>query len=374
MKKFLAILSAISLISLSACENSEKVYEKEVIRETVAVNDNSEEEVTAITEQAVMEKVTIATIEPMTTESIGIEEKTQQCTVGSVTFSVPAEWQPLEENKGTFVSSNEKFIYQLQGESHLGNYTPEEFFDRLIEGYTLSYPVSYSDSELTSISIADGIEAKVGRIDMVVDNVFFSIDVLCVPQKNKAITFAVQAANENDIQTDIREITKTAKINIGTEDYITGNKFIASDSSKLCLDDDNSFKYYQSKDSKDIYCYGTYEVYYGQSAFDKVTAMTEYGLTKDELEKTLNAGMDGYILGSADASSLLGEDADNELFHICKDTFYAVILHNENLVENGNTSSMGNNTLYIGYYLPDYKYADMINVLTAGRVGWTLAE
>ena len=116
---------------------------------------------------------------------------------------------------------------------------------------------------------------------MKVNGIFFSIDVLIVPQKNTVVTFAGQSPSENDLSVDVRDITKTASFNIAAGDYISGNTFIAKDGSELCLGSDGEFIYYQSEeDHNKPYCTGTYEVYYGQEAFDKLSTMEEYGLTK----------------------------------------------------------------------------------------------
>ncbi len=364
MKKVLALLSAISLLTLSACGENEGKG-KSVILETVAVTERSEAET---------EKNEIETTENMEDE-IQQAVQIQECTVGNVTFSVPSDWEEISGYEGSFISSSKKCAYQLQGESNLGSFTPDEFFEYLINYYKdTDHEIISSDAQLSDIRTVDGSEAKVGNIKMTKNNVVFSTDVLLVPQKNKAITFALQTADEKYIETNIREITKTAKINVGNEDYIKGNTFIASDSSKLCLNDDMTFKYYQSKDSEDVYCDGKYECYYGQAAIDKVASMTEYGITEEELEQTMSENLNGYVPGGSSPLDFISDEtvSGENTYHVCKDTFYAVILHNENLVDNGNTSPMGNDTLYIGYYLTETDNADMVNAVTSSYVSWAL--
>ncbi len=82
--------------------------------------------------------------------------------------------------------------------------------------------------------------------------------------------------------------------------------------------------------------------------FDKLSTMEEYGLTKEELEETLTANMNGYKLGGSNISDFINSDdyyESDDIYQICKDSFYAVILHNEKLVDSGSTSDMGNDTL-----------------------------
>ena len=98
-------------------------------------------------------------------------------------------------------------------------------------------------------------------------------------------------------------------------------------------------------------------------------------LTKEELEETLSANMNGYKLGGSNISDFINSDdyyESDDIYQICKDSFYAVILHNEKLVDSGSTSDMGNDTLYIGFYISELEYADMLNVMTANYAGWTL--
>ena len=300
----------------------------------------------------------------------------QTCTVDNVSFMVDSSWKPLNGHEGTFATPDEKNVYQLQGISSLGSYTPEEFFQHLKDIYSESNEIVRSDDTLTSFITSDNLESYIGRIDMKVNGIFFSIDVLIVPQKNTVVTFAGQSPSENDLSVDVRDITKTASFNIAAGDYISGNTFIAKDGSELCLGSDGEFIYYQSEeDHNKPYCTGTYEVYYGQEAFDKLSTMEEYGLTKEELEETLSANMNGYKLGGSNISDFINSDdyyESDDIYQICKDSFYAVILHNEKLVDSGSTSDMGNDTLYIGFYISELEYADMLNVMTANYAGWTL--
>lgn len=304
---------------------------------------------------------------------------TQEHTIDNISFSVDPNWTRYsEEQEGTFITKDKKSAYCLQGVSQIGSYTPDEFYKSILNGYQQEYEIISSDKEMSDFTTSDGIESKIARIEMKKDNVFFFIDLLIVPQKNAAITFAVQAADKDSIPIDIREITNTAKVNIANEDYISGNTFTCSDGSELCLEDNNEFIYYQSEDDHSKpYCTGKYEVFRGQEAIDKVDSLKDYGLTKDEQEQTLKANMNGYKLGGPSPIDYIEPenyyDSDN-IYQICKDSYYAVILHNEKLVDSEKITDMGNDSLYIGYYIPEIDYADMINANTANYANWTLKK
>ena len=301
----------------------------------------------------------------------------QTCTVDNVTFSVNKDWEPMDGYDGTFTIPDNNIVYQLQGISFLGSYTPEEVYQKLLDYYTDYYEVLSTDDSPVSCTTPDNVECSVGRIEMTKDSVLYSIDVLICPQKNTVVTFAAQCHKNDTLPVDLREITSTATFNIGTKDYVSGNTFIAADDSELCLSSDNSFIYYQSaSDHEGAYCTGTYDVYYGQEAFDKLVSLEEYGLTEEELEETLASNMAGYKPGeSSPADFFQDEDDYNEedYYHVCKDTFYVVILHNEELVEPENqVSEMGYDTLYLGYYLPELEKLDLTNANTANPAEWTL--
>ena len=358
MKKMYLLLLTLS-VTLSACSS----IEKESGKSTYTNNPD-----TAITSE-----------QPEKTEDM------QRCTVDNVSFSVDKSWEPMKEHKGTFVTPDKTAVYQLQGISPLGSDTPEEVYEKLKESYMNSYEIVYSDDALQSFVTADKLDAMIGKIEMTEEQVLYSIDVLIVPQKNIVVTFAVQCLESKEPPLDIRNISETAKFHIGTKDFISDNTFVAEDNSELCFRSDNSFIYYQSADDHDgAYYDGTYEVYYGQPAIDKVCSMTEYGITEEELEQTIAANMNGYTLkgdlsnyldylGDADDFEDSEEEKSDAGYHVCKDTFYAVILHNGKLVdEDGEVTEMGNDTLYIGHYLPELKLADMVNANTANYIKWTL--
>lgn len=310
------------------------------------------------------------------TESVAL---THECTIDNVSFRIDEDWEKYDDKEGAFVSQNGKAvaIYMLQGVSHLGSFTPEEFYKILLDTYGEEREIISSDAAMSDFVTADAIPAKIARIEMTDGNSLYFVDVLIVPQKNTVVTFAANAVKKSYMPIDLREITNTAKINIATEDCISGNTFTVGDGSELCLKDNGEFIYYQSETDHDkAYRTGKYEVYRGQAAIDKVDSMRDYGLTKEEQEQFLSNYMNGYRLGGSTPADFIDPEnyynSDN-LYHICQDSYYAVILHNEKLVESGNTSDMDNSALlYIGFYIPEIELADMINAAAAYYSEWTL--
>ena len=99
----------------------------------------------------------------------------------------------------------------------------------------------------------------------------------------------------------------------------------------------------------------------------------------EELERVLAASMNGYIPGESrpiDYLYAMGElEDDRERYQVCLDTFYAVILHNQRLVRSAeDVEEGGNDTLYIGFYLPELNMADLTNCNAGSNTQWTFQE
>ncbi len=369
MKKSFIIIAALSaMIITTGCgdkdENKNSRSVNEIVTETVPVEKQAEPSEESVTAENNENKNTAKPI------------LTRECEIDNISFLTDESWEKYSGQEGAFAAPDKKSFYCLQGVSQLGSYTPQEFYEELLSGYKDEYEIISSDKTVSDFTTVDGITSKIGRIEMSRDGVIYTIDVLIVPQKNTVVTFASQVLDKNDLLMDIREITNTAKINIANEDYISGKTFIANDDSELCLKENGEFIYYQSKDDHEgAYCTGKYEVYHGQEAIDKADSMKDYGLTKEEQEQALTANMNGYKLGGPTSADYLYPENyydTGDIYQICKDSYYTVILHNEKLVQDGSTRDMGNDTLYIGFYIPEIDYADMINAGTANYVGWTL--
>lgn len=66
-----------------------------------------------------------------------------------------------------------------------------------------------------------------------------------------------------------------------------------------------------------------------------------------------------------------GEASDNEGYHICRDTFYTIIMHTNVLVEDGQASDMDGTAIYMGYYLPEIEQFDLLSINTVTYTQWT---
>ncbi|MDE6020372.1 MAG: hypothetical protein K2H01_05155 [Ruminococcus sp.] len=365
MKRILTIITALLIaVSFTGC-NIFKTAVKEAVEE---LSEKAKESRTAEVSE------NLRTTEYTNSES----DSNKICTVGDISFEVPADWNAVSELEGSFISPDKKTAYQLQGESMLGSFTPKEFYDELVSSYSDSYNVIYTEDDVTPITSADGTKCFVGRIKMTNNNILFNIDVLAAPNKNTVLTFAAQCTENNEPDTDIREITKTVSFNIGAEDTASGRNFKISNGTEIHLNDDGSFKYFKNSDDADSsYFEGNYEVYYGQAAFDKLVSMSEYGLTEEELENILSANMNGYSVGGSHPMDYLENSetadgvSDKKGYRICKDTFYTIIMHTNVLVENGEVSDIDGTALYMGYYLPEIEEFDLLSVNTYTYTQWT---
>lgn len=291
-----------------------------------------------------------------------------------VTFSYPGSWTAGTNQGVPFYSPDGKCAYMLQGVSILGHYTPEEFYNELRDMYAGSYEITYSDDMPADFTTADGIPAKIGRIEMTGNNVIFVVDVLIVPQKNVVVTFAAQCAGSVTMSADLRELTNTAEIQFGTEDFLTGNTFVSIDNSELCLHDDGTFLYYQNADDHSApYCDGSYELFRGQDAVQKLIVMEELGLTEEELSQVMTANRDGYLIGGSLPTDLLGY-SDRESYVVCDDDFYVLILHNGQLFKDGEVTTIGEDTPYLGYYIESLQMADLLNLNTITYAQFSLQD
>lgn len=314
----------------------------------------------------------------------GVSSKVSYSTEG-ITFEVSADWQQIEGTE-LFRTADQKQAYGLNGASALGSYDPQEFFAELVKHYQTS-------GQFDSLDAPEGLHpAQLGGVScQVADMVgyqgtsLYCTKLIIAPQKNLVLTFCAQAHKDyvqgpGVLQQGLDSLCESLTFDIGTGDSISGNTFLCGDGSQLCLQDDGGFRYYQSaEDHEHQYYEGVYEVYYGQAAMDKVASMTEYGLTMEELERVLAASMNGYIPGGSRPSDFLyssGElEDDRERYYVCLDTFYAVILHNQRLVASPEeVREGGNSTLYIGFYLPELKMADLTNCNAASHTQWTFQE
>lgn len=301
-----------------------------------------------------------------------------------ISFRVLEGWTQAE---GTdfFYSPDQRKVCGLNGVSMLGSYTPQEFYEELRTYYESSeqFDTLEAPEELYSWTYGD-VECQVADLVGRQEGVINCTKIVIVPQKNLVLTFSGQAYDYGQdvmmVQYMLNILCDSLTFEIGMEDYISGNTFLCNDGSQLCLQEDGSFRYYQSADDHENQYYeGVYEVYRGQAAMDKIASMTEYGLTMEELERVLAANMNGYIPGGSKPSDYfyaIGELEDNrERYQVCLDTFYAVILNNQRLVHSpDDVQEGGNSTLYLGFYIPELNMADLTNANAASYTQWTFQE
>lgn len=311
--------------------------------------------------------------------------KTPYSTQG-VTFEISSDWTQAEGSELFYTDGGRK-VYGLNGVSALGSYAPREFLEELVDHYrtTNQFTDLEAPEELTAWKSSDGVECQVADLTGYKESVIYCTRLVIAPRKNLVLTFCGQAYQDqvsgpDEVWDTLDPLCESLTFEIGTQDEISGNTFLCGDGSQLCLQDDGGFRYYQSaEDHEKPYYEGVYEVYYGQAAMDKAASMTEYGLTMEELERVLSASMNGYIPGGSRPSDYFyssGELEDNRTrYDVCLDTFYAVILHNQRLVSSPeDVQEGGNSTLYIGFYLPELKMADLTNCNAASHTQWTFQK
>lgn len=301
-----------------------------------------------------------------------------------VTFTVSEKWTQID---GTdfFLNETGKEAYGLNGVSALGSQTPQEFYEDLVEYYITEFTDLDAPKELTSWISDDGIACQTADLTGYRDSVLYCTKLVIAPQKNIVLTYFGQAGKDqvddpSVVWRSLNSLCESITFETGNQDYISGNTFLCGDGSQLCLQNDGSYRYYQSEDDHENQYYeGIYEVYYGQAAVDKVVSMTEYGLTEEELNQVLSVNMDGYIPGGSTPMDYLYSEGvledDREQYTVCLDTFYAVILHNQRLVHSpGNVEEGDHSTLYIGYYLPELEMADLTNCNAQSHAQWTFQK
>ncbi len=278
----------------------------------------------------------------------------------NISFEINSDFEVVDEEKNVFRDEDTGIVYVLQGNTPLMDYEPEDYYSALLEDYNEKYNVIENDDNLEQVYLKDGTEAFVANMKLQNDGAYNIIDLLIIPNKNETISYSAMYNEDIYIEdTCLREITLSTEINTGTQDLISGNNFTLSDNSMLCFEDTGDFIYYKDgSDTDGSYMSGTYEVYYGQEATDKLVSLEEYGLTEEELERTLKANMRGYTL-SEDKTII--QDSSATTYHICKDNFYAVVLHNEKIFDNGVEEEMTNDVVYLGYYIYEEGFFDMLN-------------
>lgn len=320
-----------------------------------------------------------------TTDTTDITD-TRSYTVDGITFEVSRAWSEIEGHSGAFTNKRGTQIYAFNAATPLGSSRWDEAYRALLDYYEQDHTLLEVPELLSPYSLDGGVDCYANPVYMLDNrsNVYNFIEIVVVPQKNLMLTFVAYQSEkftlyeQDDAQKALNLMWHSLTFEIGSRDDISGNMFLNEDGSELSLQEDGSFRYYRSEeDHQNQYYEGTYEVFYGQDALDKVASMTEYGLTMEELERILSLNMNGYVPGDSSLEDLfytLEPDMNDKRtrYQVCKDTFYAVILHNDKLVVSPEEETVkDHDTLYIGFYIPELEIADMTNANAATHVTWT---
>ena len=305
--------------------------------------------------------------------------------VEQASFPVDEQWSELEG--GTFADSALGSQYYMVV-TPLGSADEAYVLDSLRElwledGQVMQdglYPASRGEAFQTAYT-EDGDQYRYFVLEVSYDNgVYACMAGAYSWDKNLLLSvqgYATQASAYPMTASETMRMLKGMAFHVGERDYVTGSSFLAGDGSRMELSPDGGFLWYQSAEDLEGPRYqGTYEVFYGQAAIDQVSSMADYGLSEAELEAVLTANMSGYLPGEGtplDALYALDPENpdDRQRYHVCKDSFYAVLLHNDILVDADGETSMGYDTLYIGYYIPELGILDLTNANTANHAVWT---
>ena len=317
------------------------------------------------------------TEESHTEESHTEEGLTRECICEHVTFCVGDSWTKIDDVEGAFLYPGNKAIYMLQGATPLGaGMDADIFYKSLVDFYSSQQNNRIDEKACEAMkpyTTSDGMDGYIGRITLTApgDNgqsdIHHEIDVLVLPQKNYVVTFDAQCKVSDSLPVDIREITDTARIDIAKDDVTEGGVFVEQSTNTLLdLSTEGHFiMYFDKDDKKGEYVQGTCEIYRGQEAVEKVAAMTEYGITREELDDRIGQSMNGYSLNG----TMPGNSADT--YHVCEDSFYAMVFrvsaHHE---KDGNVEQIENDTLYIGFYVEELQMLDMVNCKSFSLYRW----
>ena len=148
----------------------------------------------------------------------------------------------------------------------------------------------------------------------------------------------------------------------GDEDVVSGKVLTEADGSTLILNENGTYTYYPFKDTATSVCAsGNYDVFYGMEAIFELACMTNYGFTEEALQKEVYENMNGYVLN--------GETTENaDTYYICVDSFYTLILHQNQVMEDEAIIALQADTVYAGYYVSELGVLDMTNADTTEAV------
>lgn len=300
------------------------------------------------------------------------------------TVQIDETWE--SDGADGFVKGNDEY-YRIIA-TPLGAYTPEETYDDLCsiwaEGcISLEDPMYPALWDLSDGVTGDDDDYQFFFQEWEIDEDFYGcLSAVMSVDKNLLISihgYTTSLKKYHQVAMEVAGVLNSVTFQIGQEDAISGRNFLCGDGSQLYLDPDGSFLWDQTPGSEASARYlGTYEVFYGQDAVDAIAFREEYGLTREDLWETIFYSMDGYWPDGAPLEggyTTLAFGSEETGYHVCLDTFYTVILHNESMVhEDGSAEPMGYDTVYLGFYIPELEMADLINLNTATDARWYLQE
>ena len=363
---FRGLLAALVILSLSGCNQASKEtgYSSEANEEIVT------EESSASVKKSKKEK----------TEEISdndwVDNNSIEYVGDQFSFRVNADWKE-NQDPVAFIASDEE-IYRPVGVSPMGDESADMLFDHIVEEYEkYDYTIVEQSDAMEDWVAPEEIACQSGWFIAENQGMYIRIEVIAVPQKNLLISIGAEYLDQSQgdtVEENLMKIKNTLSFQVGDQDYISGSRFQMDDGADLCLKADGSFYYYQSdEDHSQNYYQGEYEVYYGQPAFDYLVEKQDYPGGYELLEETLSQHMEGYRLEDSVLDALLEEPKETNSYQVCKDTFYVVVLHNQKLVlEEGESDIQPYDSVYLGYYIPELKFAKMGNMNSQNYFKWYL--
>ncbi len=312
-------------------------------------------------------------------EAPGSNDLTNSYDEGRFTFSVPSGYTSRDQSFSFFTDAGDAAL-GINAVSALGSSELDEIMPALLEVFASSGEIVNSSKELSDFVSLDGSACKYGWAEIAMtDTTYAYMEFIMAPSKNLLISTMYQAQSQQGLMPDdLAVLRNSIEFSIGTQDEITGGTFVnQNDFSELVLNSDSTYNYYQTTgEHSDNYYSGTYEVFYGSDATEKLISMKDYGYTAEELDTTLKNNMNGYVLMSDNSMPIIGEDGEltssaSDMYFICEDTFYLMILTHETATIDGATEDLGSVVVpFLGYYMPDLGGFDSLNLNTVSNQFW----
>ena len=316
--------------------------------------------------------------ESISDEAISSEEnnnETISVTVQQkVTFEVDCDWELQDAKWGSFWDESGVYMYQVLMIYHLGEHSVDSFYKFFQSECENTADEVEVITEPEAFTTADGWDAYVGRMEMRTRELYHTMDVLIIPDKNIAVVFSVTADTQKESDTDVREITETVTIPYGNEDYVSGYTFNTNYGTTVVLDEDGRYKeYLETGNEEGAYSTGTYEIFYGDEAIEELVSM-DIGFETEALNQNILTNGNGHRLGYNYAPAYLeGETVvDENAYHVCKDTFCTIVTMEEWVVDEDGTVEKGQGfyVVRVCFYLYEIDTLDVVNAYTGNVEQW----